>query len=40
MVADLIAHRDEYAFSDTRTALTRTVLAWLSESCLPHLSEE
>jgi uncharacterized protein len=29
---------DEHQFSQTRIALTRTVLAWLGESCAPHLA--
>jgi len=30
---------DEHQFSQTRVALTRAVLAWLDESCAPHLAE-
>jgi pimeloyl-ACP methyl ester carboxylesterase len=29
---------DEHQFSQTRIALTRTLLAWLGESCAPHLA--
>jgi len=30
---------DEHQFSQTRIALTRAVLAWLDESCVPYLAE-